>query len=234
MVWLFAGLIIAAIFGGLVLAVARFVGRLLLSASLATLAGLLAAIALGDDGGGATIGVLLALALIAPIFWFLTRRAGPQLRLTRSAEMTALEPQSAAGHRLIRRKRGNNAEFAWDRLLDAAPEHRSRIQLARRSCDRFGEHCAKRVLDLEAHRSKLIVGKHLTHLINEELDLAEETQEPRRSRRVDALIDLVERLAADCERQQAHNRNMEKEDELLLRRHIENYLSRDALTPLQP
>jgi hypothetical protein len=119
-------------------------------------------------------------------------------------------------------------------LIAAAPEHQARIEVARRSCDRFGEHCAKRLFDLEAHRSKLIVGKHLPRLINEELDRAEEAPEPGRSRRVDELIDLIERLAADCERQQAHNRNMEKEDELLLRRHIENYLGRETLTPLKP
>lgn len=233
-VLLFAFVLAAAIFSAALIAIMRLLGHVLLSISLAMLIGIAAAIAMRGNADDTAIPILLAIALVVPIFGLLRRRAkiAPQRPDGHEQRQLSREARTVERRPLFSRAPQSNAGAAWQRLEEAAPGHQTRLHIARRSCERFKAACEKRWFDLDAHRSLIILNKHLPDLMNQERAHAEELPEPARSANLARLVDLVERVAADCERQYEESRETDGRQNLL-RRHIENYLTREALSPLK-
>lgn len=223
-----------AIFGGFLIAAARMLGRLVLSASLALLIGIVTAMMLPHENDSIAIGALIALALTAPIFWLLTpRRTRPVKRSTKSRVQSA-RVTKAARRFWFSGTRQSDWTSAWTRLEETAPDHAARLLIARRSCERFEAQCEKRHFDLEAHRSLVIIRKRVPDLITQELDRAEPLSDAGRGKVIQDLVELVERVAADCERRLIANRDQQAGEDSLLRRHLENYLAGDTLSALKP
>ena len=76
--------------------------------------------------------------------------------------------------------------------------------------------------------------KRIPELIDDELTMANSLPSHARVRAMDELVELLERFAADCERQLGKDRRMGASETRLLRQHIERYLDRDGLQSINP
>ena len=76
-----------------------------------------------------------------------------------------------------------------------------------------------------------MANRHVPTLIRQDLAEAREMPEERGSRRLTELIDLLERVAADCERRVAEASSREPASEDRLRQHVERFASRRTDDP---
>ncbi len=226
--WLIGLGIVAVLVGSTVSSAFRWMARLIVSIALAIMIAVPSGVLLMEQNEDE---VAMALLLVVPfavaIYWLMRPRplADPEAwRVPRARAETP--PLKRATFRRV--FSADQIAQVWDRLEDEAPHQAARIAVARRSTEQSRQALKARHLELAAHSALVMLEKRIPELIDDELNMAGGLPGPAGVRAIDELVDLLERFAADCERQLGRDRRMGASETRLLRQHIERYLGHDG------
>jgi hypothetical protein len=231
--WLFAVAVLVVLFGAAISSAFRWIGRLALSVVLAIMIAVpTGTLLMQQDEDEVAMALLLAVLLTVAIFWLTKPRLPKPAR-------APLKPANAGAPTLKRAAfrrtyAGDQIAQVWDRLEDEAPHQAARISIARRSSERSRQALKARHLEFSAHSTLVMLERRIPELIDSELKFAAEQPSRAGMKIIDELVDLLERFAADCERQLSSDHRLGAPETRLLRQHIERYLDRDGDRPLNP
>ena len=233
--WLIGLVIVAVLVGSTISSAFRWVARLAVSVALAIMIAVPGGVLLMEQNEDeVAMALLLTVPLAAALFWLLKPRpvaaASEAWRVPRAKAET--RPLKRAAFRRV--FSADQIGQVWDRLEDEAPHHSARIAVVRRSTEQSRQALKARHLELAAHSALVMLEKRIPELIDDELTTAGSLPGLAGIRAIDELVDLLERFAADCERQLGKDRRMGASETRLLRQHIERYLGRDGLHSLNP
>lgn len=224
--WLIV-LVLVILFGAAIASAFKWLARLIVSCALAIMIAVpTGVLVMGQDEDEVAMALLLAVLLSVAIFWLLKPRSP---RVEALPAKSNSQPLKRGTFR--RTFPADQIAQVWDRLEDEAPLHAARIGIARRSTERSRKALKARHLDPSAHSALVMLERRVPELIDQELNLADESGGHRGSKIVEELVELLERLAADCERQLGSNSRLDASETRLLRQHVERYLDRDGLQP---
>ncbi|MFN3725261.1 MAG: hypothetical protein ACK4SZ_03035 [Allosphingosinicella sp.] len=121
---------------------------------------------------------------------------------------------------------------AWERLVQAADWSPNRIAVIRRACDRSRNIARAQGLDPEAHSHLVVLEKRVPEFIESRISRADAAGDEERRRILDDLLDVLEEVAAACERRQAMHAAYDEPEYVSMRRHIEAHIHANPLRPV--
>lgn len=231
--WLIATVALVVLFGAAISSAFQWLGRLILSVFLAIMIAVPAGtLLMQQDEDEVAMALLLAVLLSVAFFWLTKPRAPRPARAPLQPSRSDAPTLKRAAFR--RTYAGDQIAQVWDRLEDEAPHQVARISIARRSSERSRQALKARHLEFSAHSTLVMLERRIPELIDSELKFAADQPGRAGMKIIDELVDLLERFAADCERQLGSDRRLGAPETRLLREHIERYLDRDSDRPLNP
>ena len=200
-----------ALFGVVVRAI-RSLARLAFAASIALLGGLVVGVLISPGSAEQlSVSLLTALGLVIPTYKLLrmprkNEIATPQIAPSSLPQLAPEEAKPAFPtrrrwfRRLQKPNPDNRIEAAWDALAGEAIGSENRVLVARRSCTRLREALKARPLDPHAHDLLVLLEKRVPELIEGRIKRTVGADERQRSLVLEDLLELLERVAAECER----------------------------------
>lgn len=231
--WLIVITALVILFGATISSAFRWLARLAVSAGLAIMVAVPTGVLLMEqDEDEVAMALLLAVLLSVAIFWLMKPRSHAPAGAPLQPANGEKRPLKRAAFK--RTYDGDQIAQVWDRLEEEAPHHAVRIAVTRRSTERSRQALKTRHLEISAHSALVMLEKRIPELIESELTFAADQPSRAGMKTIDELVELLERFAADCERQVGSDRRLGSSETRLLRQHIERYLDRDGVRPFNP